>query len=146
MLSVLRWVALLVAVAFLVGGCASGASNDIKTALGQEFTLPVGKTAVINGEALKISFQSVTADSRCPTGVECIRAGEAICQMKITHEGSTTDVVFTADGGIDGYSESKFGDYTAHFRREPYPEAEKQIGHGDYRLILSITKLSPKSG
>ncbi len=140
MRSMLRGVTPLATAIFSLVACSSGNANEIKAPLGKEFVLPVGQTVSIDNGQLLISFESVTADSRCPKGVTCIWAGEAKCRMQITNEGSTSDIVFTETGGTDGYSQSTFNNYTAHFRLEPYPEAGKQIGSNDYKLLLTITE------
>ncbi len=139
MRSLLSCVALLATMVFSLAGCSSGNASEIKASLGQEFILPVGQTAAINDTELVIKFESVTADSRCPKGVTCIWAGEAKCQMQITYKGSTSNIIYTESGGTDGYSQSTFNSYTAYFKLEPYPEAGKQIGANDYKLLLRIT-------
>src|SRR5262245_25820104 len=47
------------------------------TRLGQEFELKVNQEALIVGEGLAVSFDSVLEDSRCPEGVDCIWSGNA---------------------------------------------------------------------
>ena len=59
---------LLAAVSF---SCTS--EVNVKASLGEEFTLPVGKTADIDSEDLSIQFIKVTADSRCPN----------VCEMRL---------------------------------------------------------------
>ncbi len=143
MKSVLRGISLLVIIVFWLAGCSSGNANETTASLGQEFILPVGQTVVVNNRELVIKFESVTTDSRCPKGVTCVWAGEAKCQMQITYKGSIAKVVFTESGGTDGYSQNIFENYTAYFKLEPYPEAGKQIGSNDYRLLLRIAQLGP---
>jgi hypothetical protein len=55
--------------------------------LGEDFTLAVAQTAVIAGEPLTVRFAGVADDSRCPVGVQCIRAGEA--HVRIVMHAST---------------------------------------------------------
>ncbi len=123
----------------LLVGCSSCTINKIKASLGQEFILPVGQTAVINGENLTIKFNGVKGDSRCPKGVECIWAGEAKCQMQITYSGSTSEVIYTQPGG-DVLAQDFFNQYKVNFQLEPYPEFGKQLVSTDYKLIMTITK------
>jgi len=116
--------------------CSTDKSN---ASLGNEFTLPVGGTAVISGENLTLKFVQVMADSRCATGNTCIWAGEASCLVSVTYGDKTTDIVFTQAGG--SVTEKQFLDkYTASFTVEPYPVAGKQIDKSDYKLIMTITK------
>ena len=62
-------------------GCASG---DVRTAtLGQPITLQVGEQVALPGDA-SLRYVGVTADSRCPPGVQCIRAGDADVVFEFT--------------------------------------------------------------
>ncbi len=133
-------VVLLMVSILLPAGCTVENSNDIKASLGQEFILPVGQTATINGEGIAIKFESVNGDSRCPTGVQCIWTGEAKCQMSITHGGSTYKVTHTSSGSAEASAQDFFNGYKVSFKLLPYPEAGKQIASTDYRLRMTITK------
>jgi hypothetical protein len=115
--------------------CSSG---KISASLGEEFTLPLGKTAVVKAENLTFEFVGVTADSRCAKGVECIWAGEAKCRMLINYKGSESETIFTVPGSSAG--EASFSDYRIIFSLEPYPEAGKQITDSEYQLKMTVTK------
>ncbi len=52
--------------------------------LGQEFKLPVTNTAVEPNNRISFTFDSVASDSRCPSDVVCVWAGEAIALVTIT--------------------------------------------------------------
>ncbi|MCR4394996.1 MAG: hypothetical protein NUV31_11550, partial [Dehalococcoidales bacterium] len=81
----------------------------IKASIGKEFTLPLGKTALLTTENLKITFEDVLGDSRCPKGVVCIQAGEATCKLSIVDTGeigsSPESLIIKAMGLVDGYSQ-----------------------------------------
>ncbi|MGH8086136.1 MAG: hypothetical protein ACREPV_12840 [Lysobacter sp.] len=65
-------------------GCASG---DVRTAtLGEPMSLPVGERVSLPGDAA-LRYVGVTADSRCPPGVQCIRAGDADVAFEFTPAG-----------------------------------------------------------
>ena len=51
--------------------------------LEQEFKLKIGESAEMPREGLKIEFDSVTEDSRCPKGVTCVWAGNAKILLKV---------------------------------------------------------------
>jgi hypothetical protein len=118
-------------------------SSQISATLGTEFTLPAGKTAVISGESLKIKFVEVTGDSRCATGVECVRAGDAQCLMLIYKGDSQTSLTFVQDGSNEVNS-MDFNVYNAQFRLEPYPVKDSTIKPEDYKLIMTVTKFVEK--
>lgn len=65
------------ALAFLAA-CASGPRLPVPhPSLNEDVKLAVGQTAVVAGEPLTVRFDRVVDDSRCPTNVQCVRAGEA---------------------------------------------------------------------
>jgi hypothetical protein len=107
--------------------------------LGQEFTVPIGKTASVSGEKLSLEFMEVAADSRCPTGVQCVWAGEAKCRLSVTYRESVYDVTITQSGSSTGVQDL-FQVYSLRFKLEPYPEYGKQITASDYRLVMTVTR------
>ena len=122
-------------------GCTSAAAGADKVSLGKEFTLPVGQSVQISGEDLTLKFQTVTTDSRSPTGAETIWAGEAKSQMQVTYKGTTSTIVLTEQGGLtEGYSESTFERFKIQHRLQPYPEVGKQPSADEYELVLIISK------
>jgi len=128
---------LLVLLLGLLTGCAGG--SEIKTKLGQQFTLHIGQTAQIEGEQLSITFDGVSEDSRCPRDVLCIRAGEVKCEVTITYQGSASSITLIQPGMTEPPSET-YQVYTFIFSVDPYPEAGKQIPDSDYRLNLTVKK------
>ncbi|HEX7474483.1 MAG TPA: hypothetical protein VF318_00845 [Dehalococcoidales bacterium] len=121
-------------------GCSSTNSNQIQASLGQQFTLPVGQTAVLNGENLSFQFVKVSGDSRCQKGVQCIQAGDAKCDMQFTYNNIASEVTLTDKGGTDGFTQSSYNQYNLSFRVDPYPEADKTISAADYKLLMTVTK------
>jgi hypothetical protein len=114
-------------------------SNEITASLGSQFMLTTGKSAVITGQSLKIKFVEVTGDSRCPTGVQCIQAGDAKCLMLINYNDSESSLTLVQEGGNE-INTIDFNIYKFSFRLEPYPVSDKQIALEDYRLIMTVTK------
>jgi hypothetical protein len=118
--------------------CGVG-SGDINATLGQEFSLPLGEKVFIESENLLIRFDEVVEDSRCPTGLECVWAGEALCRMIFTVAGSPAEMTLVQPGGGSNASDY-FIMYKLKFKLEPYPEEGKQIVESDYKLVMTVTK------
>lgn len=59
--------------------------------LNQEFELCQGNTAAQLGGDLKITFDEVTEDSRCPVDVTCIWAGRVDAKFTVVAAGETTE-------------------------------------------------------
>jgi hypothetical protein len=124
----------------LLAAGLSCSNGKITAALGQEFTIPAGQTAAISGEDLSLQFIEVTADSRCPKGAECIWAGEAKCRMRVTYQGSVSEMILTLSAGTINPPDL-FNKYALEFQLEPYPELGKKISDSDYELLMTITKM-----
>ncbi|OGO19633.1 MAG: hypothetical protein A2Z15_06445 [Chloroflexi bacterium RBG_16_50_11] len=122
----------------LVAAGISCSIDKITASLGQEFTLPVGQTAVIDSEDLTLKFVEVTADSRCAKGVVCVWAGEAKCRVQINYKGALADMDLTQPGG--DVAQDYFIQFKFSFKLEPYPESGKQIAGSDYKLVMTVTK------
>ncbi|MFC1944317.1 hypothetical protein ACFLX5_02315 [Chloroflexota bacterium] len=120
-------------------GCA-GSTGEIEAGLGREFTLSIGKTAVILGEGLSIRFDEVIEDSRCPKDVVCIWEGRVSCVVQVIEGDSTHEMVLTEQGMSDGYATETYGEYRIDFHVEPYPEEADDISQEEYRLLLTVSK------
>ena len=78
--------------------------------LGQEFTLRAAESVRIAGTALVLTFDRVTEDSRCPTDVNCIWAGNAVVRLATRVAGVThgpielhTTTADKRETPVDGY-------------------------------------------
>lgn len=54
--------------------------------LGQEFVLKLGQEAEIKHTKIKVIFDSVVADGRCPIEVDCYWAGNAEVQLVLKYK------------------------------------------------------------
>jgi hypothetical protein len=62
--------------AAFTAGCAGSESSGGKAPLGEEFTLRMGESTTV-GDNLRLTFEAVEEDSRCPEGVTCVWEGNA---------------------------------------------------------------------
>jgi hypothetical protein len=116
-----------------LSGC-SGTSSE----LGEDVTLAVGQTAMIEGGKLNIKFIEVKEDSRCPRNVTCIWQGQAVYSLQIkTRDGAANDLEITEPGLIEGFIEVISGDYKIYTHLTPYPEKAGEIAKDEYRLVLA---------
>lgn len=82
-----RSLALACLVSFAASALTGCASSEARTATpGQPLTLQVGERVALPGDAA-LRYVGVTADSRCPPGVQCIRAGDADAAFEFTPAG-----------------------------------------------------------
>ena len=62
---------------FAVIGCSTAHATHT---LGEPVSIGLGKSAEFDG-GLRITFTLLVKDSRCPKGVTCIQAGEAVVEL-----------------------------------------------------------------
>lgn len=143
-----RRVLIIVAMALIGVSTALSACADYPSAtqaeLGKEIILEPGQKAAYTDESLEIRFVEVVNDSRCPTGVQCIWAGEVSAKIEIVYQDQQKSMVLTQSGSSD--AKTQFLDYQIAFDVQPYPEAQKPIKGKDYRLNLTVTKEAELTG
>ena len=107
--------------------------------LDQEFKLKIGESAKAS-EGLRIEFDSVTEDSRCPKGVTCVWAGNAKILLKVKRDaGKAADVELNTN--INPRT-SRYLEYELSLKElKPYPESNATIKSSDYEVTLTVHKL-----
>ena len=58
---------------------------------GASFTLAPGQTAAVKGTNIRIAFNKVREDSRCPVDVTCVWAGDAKIEIVVSRSGAADD-------------------------------------------------------
>ena len=85
-----------------------------------------------------ICLDSVLSDSRCPTGVQCVWAGEAHARLKIEKYQSNPVYIDLTEGAKD----TLVGGYTFSFiRLLPYPTYGSPIKPEEYKAWIVIRNL-----
>ena len=112
-------------------GCLRPPTINVKT--GQQFNLYIGQTAVIASQNFSLKFLQVTADSRCPSDVECIQAGSVSCLVQITAGGQTTQMTFVQPPGTQTYKR-----YEITFAVKPYPVSTRKLTPNDYYMVITV--------
>lgn len=115
-------------------------TNDatLKVAYDEQVELAVGQSLQVSKTESAFTFTKVVTDSRCPTGLDCFQAGEAVLLITLPN-GSAQTVRIPADGR----RKTTFGipnglvTVTAF---NPYPVAQKKAVPADYRLVVKVSK------
>jgi hypothetical protein len=106
--------------------------------LGRPFDVKPAEVVTIQG--LRITFESVAEDSRCPTGAQCMWAGDAAAsftlekppaaaQHRTLHTNARFERQITLDAFVVRLEDLK-----------PYPKEGATIAPADYRATLVVTK------
>lgn len=130
------------AVLFTAVACASGspASDVEEVALGESFRLAVGEEVRLSSEELLVRFSGVTADSRCPSDLNCFWAGDAAAEVRLARGGEETSVSVHTHGGRDYPRTAEAFGCAVHLEDvAPYPSSKTEIRPEDYVATLKLT-------
>jgi hypothetical protein len=101
--------------------------------------LAPGETADVAAAGIRIGFQGVFGDSRCPTDAFCIQGGDAIVRIDVVPSAgraSTTYDLHTGD-----MKPVRHGDLTIALENlSPYPFSSRTIPPQEYRATLHVTR------
>lgn len=142
------WLIATVLIAALVGCQHSReARADVEFHLDDTFALAGGQDAVIAGEGLRIHFDEVLEDSRCPARVQCVWSGQArIAFVAQAAGGTPKTVAFSTNPAPDqNVQTAEVGQYVVKLLSlEPYPQTpEDTIPLDQYRATLEVSKTGP---
>lgn len=92
-----------------------------------------------NGEVI-LKFLSVIEDSRCPTDVNCVWAGNAKVEVLITDKrGGSKKVVMNTTTGPAGDQHNGYAVYLSGLT--PSPKGRKAINQRNYIATFNVTRL-----
>lgn len=60
-------------------------ATQLSVTMGQQFPLHVGQSASVAGVSSVITLRAVRNDSRCPSGTQCVQAGNAEVVLDVSH-------------------------------------------------------------
>jgi hypothetical protein len=93
----------------------------IQAEVGREFDLAVAQEAKVQGSNVVIRFRGVTNDSRCPSDVQCVWAGNAVAGFDLSGAGQS--------------------DASLNTTLDP-----RSVSYGGYTILLVGLKPAPRTG
>jgi hypothetical protein len=117
-------------------GCVDHPTGPSEVPLGQSFQLHPGTSAVLR-DGLKVTFDGVRTDSRCPMDALCVWAGDAVITVSVSQPGDITAerALHTDPTG----SEAQYLSYVIKLvALAPYPRSDRQIRPDDYVATLTV--------
>jgi hypothetical protein len=103
--------------------------------LNTEFVLAPGQTATV--ENVRVMFQRVAGDSRCPADAVCVWGGDALVQITAKSSSATRDYELHTGNREPVVHD----DYTIHLVRvDPYPFSASSIEPDEYRVTLRVSR------
>jgi len=113
------------------------APSTTEVALDNEFALAPGQSASLPGLGLLVRFDSVSNDSRCPTNVTCVWAGNAVVLVSLTRSG--TPAYQTTLNSTVGANSTKDGNETISLvGLLPVPDTRHPFPKSDYRARFVV--------
>ena len=107
-----------------------------------EVKVSVGETASIGEEGLTVTFLEVTEDFRCPSDVDCIRAGQATILVKFErNEQDLGEFSLTLGEGREVETAATVEGYAVKLARlDPYPVSTSAIQPDGHVAYLAISQ------
>jgi hypothetical protein len=110
--------------------------------LNKEFTLSEGRRVTLKGTNLWITFVAVESDSRCPSDVNCVWAGNAAVQVQVNSGRRSKTLTLNTGRGAAFPSEIEFKGYRVKLvNLNPYPRSDRKIPADGYAATLLVTKV-----
>jgi hypothetical protein len=110
--------------------------------LNHDFKLKVGQRANLKGTNLQIKFLAVESDSRCPSDVKCVWAGNAAVQFQLSSGRSNKTVTLNTGRGGAFVSEVEYRGYKVTLiDLSPYPRSDRQVAARNKTATLIVSKL-----
>jgi len=122
-------------------------ADDVEFHLNEVFVLAGGQDAVIADEKLRMRFDEVLEDSRCPAQVECFWTGQARIAVDVQPASSTpTRATFNTNPAPDqNVQTAQVGAYVIELiSLDPYPQTpDDTFDLEQYRATLEVHKSAP---
>ncbi|MFQ6027851.1 MAG: hypothetical protein ACE5Q6_10205 [Dehalococcoidia bacterium] len=114
---------------------------DPSAQVAREIVLRVGEGVALDDRRLEITFLEVIQDSRCPSDVVCIRAGDATVRLSTSVPGHVPEEFSLLLGEEVGRPVKTLARYTVKLSRlDPYPVSTAPTSQGDYVAYLKVSQ------
>lgn len=118
--------------------CGTAAPIATRVVVDNRFTLAVGATASVEGTGMRIRFDRVPQDSRCPTDVNCVQAGDAIVDITVIQDAGSTQSYQLHTSGPRSIVHD--GLRVSLEELSPQPVSSRPIAQGDYRATFRASR------
>lgn len=129
--------AMLSVLLLLTGAAQTGGRKGVL--LNREFTLRVGQAALVRPGGLKVTFERVVEDSRCPEGVNCIWAGNARVAVGLSGAGGRPTPV-ELNTNVEPRQQSHLRYEVRLLGLSPRPKEGERVDEKSYVVTLLVKK------
>ena len=119
------------------------ATPDLLTIeLDQPITVPRGQTAVLATTDLNLTFVDLLFESRCPSNVQCVEAGEARISIRVSQNGADEETLEMNTNPPLKQDVVVYGDFQIQLTAlNPYPEEmDQRIPARQYEATFVVTE------
>jgi hypothetical protein len=118
-------------------------TDSVTSVNGIKFPLKINQTIYLESNSIKIKFLNVTADSRCPSGVQCIWQGETKVIVNISKDDQDLgNFNLICRAGEPNLGTQIFGGHLIQVVQvDPYPTSGKKIPLSDYVATFLVGKV-----
>lgn len=115
-------------------------TNDYNTVqFDAPFKMTQKKGVKFENDDLKILFNTVSEDSRCPEGTTCVWEGEVKVKLTIKSKSGSEQVEIVRKGKQQENAIHKIGAHTIYLMAvNPYPKSEQKIAQEDYKITMVV--------
>ena len=110
--------------------------------LGQPITVPRGETAVLPSADLNVKFVDLLFESRCPSNVQCVEAGEARISIRVSQGEAEAETLEMNTNPPLKQDVVSYGDFQIQLTAlNPYPEEiDQRIPARRYEATFVVTE------
>jgi hypothetical protein len=120
-----------IVIAALVSIGCGGSPTQPDVVAGQPFDVRAGATADLP-DGVRLRFDSVLSDSRCPLDAICVRAGEAVIAITLSKTGSVA-AEFEVQTDPPARRSAVYGGHSITLTAlQPFPRSDRQVQPSDY--------------
>lgn len=128
----------LIAVIVALSAACGGSPTQPDAVVGQPFEVRAGETANLP-DGIRLRFDRVRSDSRCPIDAVCIRAGEAVVAITLTKSGSAS-VEFDVQTDPPDRRSASYGGYSVALTElHPFPRSDRPVQPSDYVATFVVS-------
>jgi len=137
------WFSIMIALTVFILGCKDSEiiiDNSTQAMLEEQFSLNFEKTAIVSPVDIKVKFVKVTEDSRCPSDVVCIWAGQVSVLINVNDNGKDLGDIKLTLGANKDDAVIDIGEYYLKLIEvKPYPISTKRIEPSEYIATLVVS-------
>jgi hypothetical protein len=106
--------------------------------LGKPFEMKAAEVVTVQG--LRITFEEISEDSRCPTGVQCVWAGDAAATFTLQIPPAAAEQrTLHTNGRYE--RQTNYDNFAIKLEDlKPYPKDGASIAPADYQATLLVTR------